>query len=128
MLAKKGQFVMVPFMGSSCSDIPFQSKIRDITKGKMINKTVITGTLFKSKEFGPKNSSSISGMMIKAPRYAAAILPMREYLLLPFRCSVKGIIATAGGAATPNIINPFQISSSYIIIALIPKRKPVRTI
>jgi hypothetical protein len=91
----------------------------------MIKKTVIIGTLFKSKELGPKSSNTISGMMIKAPRYAA-IVPMREYLLLPFRYSVKEMIDTAGGA-TANIINPFQMSSSWIIIALIPKRKPVRT-
>jgi hypothetical protein len=51
---------------------------------------------------------------------------MREYVLLPFRYSVKGMIATAGGT-TANIIIPFQMFSSWTIIALIPKMKPART-
>jgi hypothetical protein len=58
------------------------------------------------KELDPKNSSTISARIIKAPTWAA-IVPMSEYLLSPFRCSVKGMTAKAGVMTTANIINPY---------------------
>ena len=66
--------------------------------GKSINSIIMVDNLTGSTRLVPRNPKAISGVMTKAPRYAARV-PMRENVTFPFK---KPVNYPAHRAGLPN--------------------------